>query len=91
MRLIDADTLPCDICDFQKCPCFNPLWCRDFNRWFKATAFDVDKVIEEIDRHSIDNTDWSYSTNPKLASYYLLRTEDAIKIVKRGGVDDNGD
>lgn len=46
------------------------------------TAYNVDKVIEEIDKHSIDNTDWSYSTNPELASYYLIRTKDAVDIIK---------
>ena len=55
MRLIDADTLPCDICDFQKCPCYNPLYCRDFNKWFKATAYDVDKVVKELWENYGDN------------------------------------
>lgn len=54
----------------------------------QPTAYDVDKVISEIEKCSIDNTDWGYSTNPKLASYYLSRTAEVIDIVKRGGVDD---
>ena len=52
----------------------------------QPTAYDVNKVISEIDKCSIDNTDWGYSTNPKLASYYLSRTAEVIDIVKRGGV-----
>ena len=54
----------------------------------QPTAYDVEKVISEIDKCSIDNTDWSYSANPKLASYYLSRTSEVIDIVKRGGVDE---
>ena len=55
----------------------------------QPTAYDVEKVISEIDKCSIDNTDWGYSTNPKLASYYLSRTAEVIDIVKRGGVDED--
>lgn len=54
----------------------------------QPTAYDVDKVISEIDKCSIDNTDWGYSSNPKLASYYLSRTAEVIDIVKKGGVDE---
>lgn len=54
----------------------------------QPTAYDVEKVISEIDKCSIDNTDWSYSTNEKLASYYLSRTAEVIDIVKRGGINE---
>lgn len=91
MRLIDAEKCPC----LTKCysnrsevhSCLEP--CDELKKWFLTTTYDVDKVVKEIDRCSIDNTDWGYSTNPKLASYYLSRTAEVIDIVKRGGADEN--
>lgn len=49
------------------------------------TAYDVKTVVKELERASFDNTDWGYSGHPDLASWHLLRTKDAIEIVKRGG------
>lgn len=85
MILIDADKCPCKHC--KRCNYVHATYCVSFERWITKTAYDIDKVCEEIDRYSIDNTDWSYSTNPELASYYLLRTKDAIEIVKRGEIN----
>lgn len=88
MRLIDVEDCPCYMCG-ATCPHTNPIGdCRKFNNWIRKPVYNVDKVISEIDKCSIDNTDWGYSTNPKLASYYLSRTAEVIDIVKRGGVNE---
>lgn len=47
----------------------------------QPTAFDIDKVIEELELHSFE------FGNAKLPFHYL-RLEDAIRIVKAGGVDE---
>lgn len=49
-RLIDADKCPCNDCvsplgDSRGCSIFP---CREFGEWYKNTAYDVGKVVEEI-------------------------------------------
>lgn len=93
MRLIDADKL-IDALGVRDCHKHESQEAYDTLMLYEIlgtiedqpTAYDVDKVISEIDRCSIDNTDWKYSGNPELASYYLSRTADVVDIVKRGGV-----
>lgn len=49
------------------------------------TAYDVDKVVEELDKAS-------YLVPPKNKGYYAdnaINLEDAIEIVKQGGVSDD--
>lgn len=99
MRLVDVDKLSnvfenemckgcCAECvdEYGKCNC--EIHYMKELLWQQPTAYDVDKVISEIEKCAIDNTDWGYSANPKLASYYLSRTAEVIDIVKRGGADD---
>lgn len=95
MRLIDAERL-IDALNLRGCHKYKNPKAYDTLMMYEIlqviedqpTAYDVDKVISEIEKCAIDNTDWGYSANPKLASYYLSRTAEVIDIVKRGGVDD---
>ena len=57
-----------------------PSWWSAFNIISKQpTAYDVDKVVEELELHSFE-----FGTDT-LPSHYV-RLNDAIKIVKQGGI-----
>lgn len=81
MRMIDADKCPCNDCvsplgDSRGCSIFP---CREFGEWYKNTAYNVDKVVEELENKS------DYFVDPWVS--YMFKTK-SIDIVKRGGVDD---
>lgn len=44
------------------------------------TAYDVDKVVENLELHKL---------NPYFAAFERKRVDEAIEIVKGGGVDEN--
>ena len=46
----------------------------------QPTAYDVEKVVEELELHKL---------NPYFAAYERKRINEAIEIVKGGGVDEN--
>lgn len=83
MRLIDADEYKENLCDWcitkSHCPCGLIL---DLDN--TPTAFDVDKVVEEIYEQSCFDFDEENPDN----GYCTIDTDKAIDIVKRGGVDD---
>ena len=80
MRLIDAD-------DFKKfmqalCKSGAPYGCVVDLLDTQPTAYDIDKVVEELELHSFElGTD-------TLPAHYV-RLNEAIEIVKQGGVSDN--
>ena len=91
MRLIDADLLKSYIiaaCDGQISKRADILW-DVINR--QPTAYDVDKVLEQLDREKLKalraynedkGTAYSYASSCRLDAY-----KKALKIVKVGGID----
>lgn len=51
----------------------------------QPTAYDVDKVVEEIYEQSYFDCDEEYHDN----GYCIIDTDKAIDIVKRGGINEN--
>ena len=87
MRLIDADTLLEAIDPMYKAkkdivPDNFAEGCVQMEKLIKQqpTAYDVDKVIEELTDNAIEENNIDYDMEISL--------EDAIDIVKRGGVDE---
>lgn len=83
MRLIDAEQCPCNDCipplgDSRGCSIFP---CREFGEWYKTTAYDVDKVVSELE-------DVSFDCNYYEDYFVAMDKDEAIDIVKRGGVSD---
>lgn len=82
MRLIDADKCPCVLCeDIRNAHCtYEHRSCEKFCHWLNNTAYDVDKVVEELgEKKEIVKEYEKY--------HYSVRLDDAIDIVKRGGVE----
>lgn len=72
MRLIDADTCPCNECSkFCDKNC-----CDEFVRWLKGCDYNIDKVVQQLKVSS-----WLYCEeyNQRENKLYLF---DAIDIVK---------
>lgn len=77
MRLIDADALM-DYCQNQNS---KTISCNDIARF--PTAYDVDKVVEQLEKASC------YIEDGYGHAGHLVFTDEAIDIVRRGGrVDD---
>lgn len=95
MRLIDADELILHLNDFmmqespidvQDIESINV--CAVIKECIKAVeeqpiAYDVDKVVEELEEYSNADEAERHGTIP------VIELDDAIDIVKRGGVDDD--
>ena len=77
MRLIDADKYPCKDCGSMDDWCKHT--CGMLKEWLNTTAYDVEKVIEELTDNAIEENNIDYDMEISL--------EDAIDIVKRGGVE----
>lgn len=83
MRLIDVEQCPCNECN----GCFfsHPDCCPSFERWANKTAYDVDKVVDEL-----INAAYPYSLfdidNCEIGETLLMLSlvED---IVGRGGIE----
>lgn len=83
MRLIDAEQCPCNNCILpldDRIGCFI-FPCKEFGEWYGHPVYDVDKVLEELEYkkalYDINFQGWSAG-----------RYQDAIDIVKKGGVDE---
>lgn len=92
MRLIDADNLIAE-CENAICPFANGrMIIRSVIRTIKKqpTAYDVDKVVEQLDRISDEMNDMIIDLDADCPQYYdgyedgVQRT---IEIVKAGGVN----
>lgn len=78
-RMIDADKCPCIKCwngNLTNISC-NTSDCMFFRRWLETTAYDVDKVVEELETAPYFHGECGH-----------IETDEAIDIVKRGGVDE---
>ena len=82
MRLIDADVFE----EFTRKNCTDSLvdlWCELIRR--QPTAYDVDKVVEQLEERSEE-----YNSGVRLhGKPEEMLTDEAIEIVKGGGVDAN--
>lgn len=86
MRLIDADKCPCILCeDTRNAHCtYEHRSCEKFCNWINNAAYNVDKVVEELDEQ------WNDVSCIDDDMYYIGVANglaDAIDIVKRGGVE----
>lgn len=56
MRLIDADKCPCVLCeDIRNAHCtYEHRSCEKFCHWLNNTAYDVDKVVEDLEEEYVD-------------------------------------
>ena len=83
MRLIDADEL-INILEWNKGQDRDALVSiNSLIKLVKArpTAYDVDKVVEELEEYSNADEAERHGTIP------VIELDDAIEIVKRGGID----
>lgn len=82
MRLIDADKI-----DFNEVFVGASEFAEDTRQAGKMlidaqpTAYDVDKVVEELEEYSNADEAERHGTIP------VIELDDAIEIVKRGGID----
>lgn len=83
MRLIDADEI-----DFNEVFVGASEFAEDTRQAGKMlinaqpTAYDVDKVVEELEEYSNADEAERHGTIP------VIELDDAIEIVKRGGIDE---
>ena len=80
MRLIDADEFIANLKDYINKPMTAGL-CATLIE-LAPTAYDIDKVVEELKLHSFE-----FGTDSIPAHY--LRFNEAIEIVNQGGVSDD--
>lgn len=87
MRLIDADAIKCDG-DCQHCQFFKGYdidgGCEILEM---PTAYDVDKVVEDLEYASYCKSTPTFD-HPYTDS--IIDLNEAINIVKRGGIDEVG-
>ena len=84
MRLIDADKLIEDMSNkWDMQDLYLPIHFKELLIDEQPTAFDVDKVVEQLDEKSqlARPVGWAYP-------YEIIMTKDVMKIVKAGGIDD---
>ena len=81
MRLIDADRLKINLYHNKKVVLNDDLVkCIDYTE----TAYDIDKVIKELEKESFTTTDTVCG-----GIFKAIRLSSAIEIVKQGGVSDD--
>lgn len=84
MRLIDADSLHSKLFEFG---CHkSKLHPLDVMKMIEEdpTAYDIDKVVEELEKAKTINVDVGFGT-----IYKTIRKDVALEIVKQGGVADD--
>lgn len=87
MKLIDAEQCPCYKCG-ATCPYNHPLDdCKKFSYWILGTAYDVDKVVNDLEYASYCKSTPTFD-HPYTDS--IIDLDEAINIVKRGGIDEVG-
>lgn len=90
MKLINISDLEKFICE-HRCVIGDDhilLVAADDGRWHEAlplvkTAYDVDKVVAELEKAKTINVDVGFGT-----IYKAIRKDAAIEIVKAGGIDE---
>lgn len=83
-RLIDADKCPCILCkDTRNAHCtYEHRSCEKFCNWLNNIIYDEEKVVAELKTLPNREADYYYTS-----SNDVIDREDAIDIVKRGGVE----
>ena len=84
MRLIDADKLIEDMSNkWDMQDLYLPIHFKELLIDEQPTAFDVDKVVEQLDEKSqlARPVGWAYP-------HEIIMTKDVMKIVKAGGIDE---
>lgn len=87
MRLIDADKLKEAIEEEKDDNDYMCRLCLESTKEIidnQQTAFDVDKVVEQLEDRSVLSRPVGWSK-----AYEIIMLKDAIEIVKGGGVDGN--
>lgn len=90
MRMIDAEQCPCNDCvpplgDSKGCSIFP---CREFGEWYKNTAYDVEKVLEELEANTMCyDSFYDCYGECKDCSDCAINRKEAVNIIKRGGVN----
>lgn len=87
MRLIDAEQCPCNNCvppgySTGRCSIFP---CREFGEWCENTIYDMDKVLNDLEYASYCKSTPTFD-HPYTDS--IIDLNEAIDIVKRGGIDE---
>ena len=86
MRLIDAEKCPCIVCeDTRNAHCtYEHRSCEKFCNWLNNTAFDKEKVVEQLEERKGN----VFIDGKKMYQEdYFIDIDDAIDIVKKGGVE----
>ena len=95
-RLIDADKCPCILCeDTRNAHCtYEHRSCKKFCDWLNNTAYDVEKVVAELEKEKEIHTEHYnislYKDYPEVKQRYeqiQLVIDDAIAKVRKGGVE----
>ncbi len=90
MRLIDADKLRTILTD-EECPCALQTALIGIID-AQPTAYDVDKVVEqlkELKKYNLNLADGMLDMQSHGLGRHFICLEDAIEIVKAGGIDGN--
>lgn len=89
MRLIDADKLRTILTD-EECPCaLQTALIGIINE--QPTAYNVDKVVEELNKikkYNLNLADMMLDIQANGTNRHFICLEDAIEIVKAGGIDE---
>lgn len=86
MRLIDAEKCPCILCeDTRNAHCtYEHRSCEKFCNWLNNAAFDTEKVVEQLEERKGN----VFIDGKKMYQEdYFIDIDDAIDIVKKGGVE----
>lgn len=89
MRLIDADRLRTILID-EECPCALQTALIGIID-AQPTAYDVDKVVEELNKikkYNLNLADMMLDIQANGTNRHFICLEDAIEIVKAGGRDE---
>lgn len=90
MRLIDADRLRTILTD-EECPCaLQTVLIGIIDA--QPTAYNVDKVVEELNKikkYNLNLADMMLDIQANGTNRHFICLEDAIEIVKAGGIDGN--
>ena len=95
MRLIDAEKCPCIVCeDTRNAHCtYEHRSCEKFCNWLNNTAFDTEKVVEQLEEEGQKMAEAKPTkpygkSSPSCHRYYkAISVKKAIDIVKKGGAE----
>lgn len=91
MRFIDAEKCPCLVGCYpdgsEVHPCVEP--CEELREWFLTPAYDIDKVVEELEKYQeLCFSTMANTQDPQLdivCEYVTSAIKEAIDIVKGVG------